>query len=407
VSAAGFFVPGRIEVLGKHTDYGGGRSLLCAMEQGFTISATPRADDQVRIVDLVAREARTVRLDPLLTVETRDWSVYIATVVRRIARNFPRARTGADITFSSNLPPASGMSSSSALMTGIFLALDAVNDIAGDPAYRAAIDSAELLAGYLGTIENGQDFGSLTGDRGAGAFGGSEDHTAILCSIAGHLRQYAFCPVRAERTICFPADRVFVVAFSGVAAVKTGGARDRYNEAALAARALVDLWNSNMRQSMQCLADVIDSAPDASDQLQAVIHASSTAGFSRSRLSDRLAQFMTESYAIIPRAGDALADRDYGLFGTLVDRSQHAAEALLGNQVPETVALARLARELGADAASAFGAGFGGSVWAMVPASAAESFATAWQEAYSDKFPEAGTRSEFIVTRPGPPATAL
>jgi len=48
--------------------------------------------------------------------------------------------------------------------------------------------------------------------------------------------------------------------------------------------------------------------------------------------------------------------------GVLIDRSQDGAERLLGNQVPETIALARLARDLGAVAASAFGAGFGGSV---------------------------------------------
>ncbi len=39
---AAFFVPGRIEVLGKHTDYAGGRSLLCAAEQGFCLVAAAR-----------------------------------------------------------------------------------------------------------------------------------------------------------------------------------------------------------------------------------------------------------------------------------------------------------------------------------------------------------------------------
>ena len=42
--ALGWFVPGRIEVLGKHTDYAGGRSLLCAVEKGFSIVSRPRAD---------------------------------------------------------------------------------------------------------------------------------------------------------------------------------------------------------------------------------------------------------------------------------------------------------------------------------------------------------------------------
>src|SRR6185369_2257727 len=49
--APGWFVPGRIEVLGKHTDYAGGRSLLCAVERGFCIVARPRADAVVRIAD--------------------------------------------------------------------------------------------------------------------------------------------------------------------------------------------------------------------------------------------------------------------------------------------------------------------------------------------------------------------
>ena len=39
-----WWVPGRIEFLGKHTDYAGGRSLLCATERGFAVVAVPRAD---------------------------------------------------------------------------------------------------------------------------------------------------------------------------------------------------------------------------------------------------------------------------------------------------------------------------------------------------------------------------
>ena len=46
-----FFVPGRVEILGKHTDYAGGRSLVAAAEQGFCQVARPRADRQVRIWD--------------------------------------------------------------------------------------------------------------------------------------------------------------------------------------------------------------------------------------------------------------------------------------------------------------------------------------------------------------------
>src|SRR3954469_11127256 len=44
-----WWVPGRIEFLGKHTDYAGGRSLVCATERGFAVVARPRADDKVRV----------------------------------------------------------------------------------------------------------------------------------------------------------------------------------------------------------------------------------------------------------------------------------------------------------------------------------------------------------------------
>ncbi len=89
----------------------------------------------------------------------------------------------------------------------------------------------------------------------------------------------------------------------------------------------------------------------------------------------------------------------------LVDRSQAGAETLLGNQVPETIALARMARANGADAASAFGAGFGGSVWAMTSAADAHEFAETWRDAYRGAFPAAAASAQFFITRPGPAMT--
>lgn len=66
-----------------------------------------------------------------------------------------------------------------------------------------------------------------------------------------------------------------------------------------------------------------------------------------------------------------------------------------------------LARDLGVQAASSFGAGFGGSVWALVPTADADGFATAWLERYSAEFPEAAERATALITRPGAPAHRL
>ena len=85
------------------------------------------------------------------------------------------------------------------------------------------------------------------------------------------------------------------------------------------------------------------------------------------------------------------------------DRSQAAAELWLGNQIPETIALARLARTCGALAASAFGAGFGGSVWALVQEAEAPAFLEQWRSRYLANFPDRLPKAEFFPTSAGPP----
>src|SRR5690348_4087089 len=195
---ARYFIPGRIEVLGKHTDYAGGRSLLCTVEHGFCVVALPRSDSLVRIVDVAREQESQFPLSGDLDVITNDWSLYPKTVARRIARNFPGRMRGVDIAFASDLPSAAGLSSSSALVVASFLAISKHNDLEEHPAYRTNIKSREHLATYLGCVENGQTFGTLAGDAGVGTFGGSEDHTAILCCRAGQLSQFRFAPVSLE-----------------------------------------------------------------------------------------------------------------------------------------------------------------------------------------------------------------
>ena len=91
----------------------------------------------------------------------------------------------------------------------------------------------------------------------------------------------------------------------------------------------------------------------------------------------------------------------------LVARSQSLAESALRNQIPETVHLARRATELGAAAASAFGAGFGGSVWALVREEGIGAFMARWWDDYVARFPERRNRAGFFSSRPGPAATEL
>lgn len=399
-----WWVPGRIEFLGKHTDYTGGRSLLCATQRGFAVVAAPRTDRSVLIRDARTGEEARGELRADLEVPA-GWRTYPLTVCRRVARNFPGADRGMDFAFASDLPPAAGLSSSSALVVATFLALSEANDLAARAEYRRAIAGNEALAGYLGAIENGAGFGDFAGDSGVGTQGGSQDHTAILCSRAGALVQYAFAPVRFERTVPFPAGHMLVVASSAVPAVKTGNALEQYNRAAARAAAAVRAWNVDRGGAATSLAQVIESA-DA-DGLEAALRAYPGSEFSFESLRDRVNQFRAEATEIVPAAGDALARGDLAALGALIDRSQANAERLLGNQVPETIALARAARDLGAVAASAFGAGFGGSVYALVPEGEADDFRRRLAARYLSFYPERKTDAVFFATRAGPPAAKL
>jgi galactokinase len=395
-----WFVPGRIELLGKHTDYAGGRSLICAAERGFCIVSAERDDGRLSVTD--AGRGRHVLIDAGQSSADTGWSTYPRTVLRRLRRNFPDANRGANVVLDNDLPSAAGLSSSSALMIAVLLPLIQVNGLESFGEWTANIRSAEDLAAYAATIENGLTFRALTGDAGVGTAGGSEDHTAILCSRPGEVGQYAFCPTRHERSIPLPPELLLAVGVSGVAARKTGGARDDYNRASERARRILDAWRAACRD-YHSLAAAVASSPDAVDRLRNLLHARADG----QELVDRLDQFVAESTILIPTAGDQLAAGDLDGLGTTVARSQDLAERLLGNQVAETVALARIAREEGAVAASAFGAGFGGSVWALVEQSTADAFLERWRAAYRHAHPTHTARAEFFLTRPGPAAIRL
>jgi galactokinase len=405
-AATAFFVPGRIEVLGKHTDYAGGRSLLVAVERGFCAVAVERRDATIRVFDVAANRDTAFPFAGEIQPTVGDWTNYPQTVARRIARNFSGPLHGAHMAFQSDLPLAAGMSSSSALMVTTYLLLATMNQLDSRAEYRENIHRLEDLAGYLGTIENGLSFGGLAGDRGVGTFGGSEDHTAILSARPGMMIQYAYCPVRFERAVTLPKDQVFVVAVSGVVADKTGAAMGKYNRVSQLARAILDLWSQETGHDAPHLAAMIASSKDAVERIRDILSKTVHEGYSTSELMDRFEHFLTESNEIIPAVPDPV-DKDLDQFKDLVARSQSRGARLLRNQTPETIWLAEHARSIDATAASAFGAGFGGSVWALVPAAHAEKFRLRWEQDYRQAFPGAARNATFFLTHAGPPACRL
>lgn len=404
-AAVAFSVPGRIEVLGKHTDYLGGRSLLAAVERGFCFVGAPLPEPEIRAIDLATGEEARFSLAGTDQAPPGHWSNYLRAAARRLTRDFPGAPRGCALALTSDLPAAAGLSSSSALITGTILTLAAVLGLDECAGYRAAVASHADLAEYAAAAESGAGYRSLPGDRGVGTHGGSEDHTAILCAVPDRLVIYGFAPLRAEGEVPLPAGYCFAIAASGVRAEKTGAARERFNRLSALGRRLLALWNEGSRRADATLADALRSERDAGDRLRALVAAAGAAE-EQSALLARLDHFLAESEEIIPAAALALARGDLEEFGSLVDRSQSLGARLLANQLPETELLARSARELGAAAASAFGAGFGGSVWALVRESDAAAFLDHWRDAYTASFPD-HDESEFFLTHAGPPARRL
>jgi galactokinase len=396
-------VPGRIEFLGKHTDYAGGRSLVCATEQGISVTARELKRGVLRITDAASGEHAELPLDPRLEIPRGEWVAYPATVARRLARDFGSLETGLDLSFTSDIPRDAGLSSSSALVVAVALALADANHLEDRSAWREAIPGREALAGYLGAVENGRGFGPFPADGGVGTQGGSQDHTAILCSRPGMLLQYGWVPVRFERAVHFPPGYLLAVAVSGVEAAKGAGALGLYNRLAEDAAELLEEWRGMSRRDDPTLFAGLSSSPEAGAALARRLEGHPR----RDALRARLEQFRDECFDIIPAVANALERGDVAALGELADRSQAGAERGLANQVPETIFLQRSARKLGAVAASAFGAGFGGSVWAMVPDSGGEEFLAAWSAGYRTAFPAHLSKGRFLMTRAGAAATAV
>jgi galactokinase len=163
-------------------------------------------------------------------------------------------------------------------------------------------------------------------------------------------------------------------------------------------RQLLAMANETTNRSDPTLASALSQFPSAGSALFVAV---------TGELHDRLSQFAEENFELVPAIADAFRQADVDRLGTLVDRSQRLAETLLKNQTPETTALQRQARELGAAAASAFGAGFGGSVWALVRTHDARSFVDTWADRYRALYRDAGMDAVFFVTSPGPPASVV
>jgi galactokinase len=124
MTASGLWrAPGRANLMGEHTDYNGGLVLPFALEQGATATASVRDDDvlAVRSMQMPGQEVRA-SIASLTPGSVTGWAAYPAGVAWALARAGYPVR-GADISYDSDVPEGSGLSSSAALECCTALAL--------------------------------------------------------------------------------------------------------------------------------------------------------------------------------------------------------------------------------------------------------------------------------------------
>ncbi len=396
MSSRSLFVPGRIELFGKHVDYAGGPSLTCAIGDGITAELEPLAKPLLEVSDTLTGRTARMPLHRAARAGGSHGGTYVAAVARRLARDFAPLKVGVRVRTTSTLPRSAGLSSSSAFVTMLVIAVAEVNGLRERTAWKKNISTSLELAEYCGAVEMGAPFGAFGGDHGVGTRGGAQDHCAILCAEPETVGAFSYLPAAVVGRARFPAHWSILVGVSGVRATKTGGALDDYNRASDLVRSLLTRWNEETGRADISLAAALRSSTDASERLTAIAAHSALAP----RYLARIEQFRAETERIVPAALVAISSADGPALGRLAVESQQRAECALRNQVPETMFLARTAMHAGAHASSSFGAGFGGAVWAIVDSAAAPEVQARWCAEYDRSFPSRAGKASWLTVRP-------
>lgn len=118
--------PGRVNLIGEHTDYNDGFVLPCAINFATHVAVRKNGSHNVRIYAQDYRENDTFSLNEPITAGDKQWANYIRGVIWALAQHGHMLPEGADIAVSGNVPQGAGLSSSAALEVGIGKALQSL-----------------------------------------------------------------------------------------------------------------------------------------------------------------------------------------------------------------------------------------------------------------------------------------
>jgi galactokinase len=309
--------PGRVNLIGEHTDYNGGPVLPVALERRTAVAAA--LEDGWFFVSALDGTVRGVEIERPLR---GDWTDYLVGVVREL-RAIGAAPAGARVAVATTLPIGAGLSSSAALAVA---AAKALSLLAGrrlapaqlvEVAYRAEHDQVGVRCGRMDQ--------TIAAHAAAG--------TALLFETGSG----------AIQRVPFPG-RLWVVE-TGVSHKLTGGElNQRRQECEEALRVCRGLWPG--------LAHLADLATDDLTTVNARL---------APELAARVRHVVTETRRTRV-AADALARGDLGQVGWLLVEGHESLRTDYRSTIAEADAIVELAMEQGAHGARLTGAGWGGSV---------------------------------------------
>src|ERR1700756_438804 len=345
--------PGRVEILGNHTDYNEGVVLSAAIDRGVTASVHRLLQPQIEVSSRTNQRTASKHLDEISPSAVEPWANYCFGVIRElVAAGWPP--TGLGIEIASDLPVGGGLSSSAALeVATAFAAIDLANWS------LAPMKIAQLCQ----KAENefvGVKCGLL--DQASSVFG--EDNRAILLD---------FRSITAE-TYQLPAGVSLLLLDSGIPHALTGGEYNERREQCQAAAAALKVTALRDARTIQVLNSDLDP------------------------LVKRRALHITGENERVFSGGEALLARDIETFGQLMFASHESSRYNFENSTPNLDALVEIAQSTdGVIGSRLTGGGFGGSTVSLIRSELAEPIIESMQKKYLSV---TGAQATAILTRP-------
>ncbi len=187
-----FRAPGRVNLIGEHTDYNGGFVLPMAIERGTTVAAAAREDRKIFVRSVNLNETGEIDLNAPEQKLRGSWLDFVEGVARILERRGANLR-GADLLIDSDVPTGAGLSSSAALEISVGLAL---SEIFGSP-----IEKVQLA--LVGQAAEHEFVGAKVGimDQYVSALG-RKNHALLIDCRSLEAEQIPFATQEAAIVIC-------------------------------------------------------------------------------------------------------------------------------------------------------------------------------------------------------------